>query len=288
MAKRRYRFLDNGRPELIASRINQALDIAIQETGKKQWQIAEEIAVSKNTLTNWRKGRTVPNDHDFGMFLNFLGQLNPPITEEFFNGAFKDDPYVEDPDYVAAMSEDLKQYAKDIGLDLNFLRYVVNSLGFEEYYIPYGPIRMKENKIPSKPDELHAHERLIPAESNVAEAAGDFRVGKRILSKVDLYIIAELQDLLGAKLLILNFLRLDLDMHSALRKANELRREKYLKALENSEGAELSTNDMVLTVGEMESIDKYFKRCLKGFMDDVSDDTLITEIPWENMGAKKI
>lgn len=280
MAKRRHKILDKGRPEAIASKINQALNIAMRETEKTQEQIAKEIGVNKNTLTNWRKKRSVPSDYDFESFLNFLGKLDPPITEEFFNGAFNDDPYSEDPDYVAAMENKLKQYANDIGLDLNFLRFVVSimkdaAVDEEFYYYQWGPIRTKDNKVPSDPEKLDAHERLMPVPSNVAESAGDFRVGNRILSQIDLNVIKDIQDHVLEDVGLM-FLKRRLDMSRELRVANEFRKEKYLKAKERSGGAELSDKDIVLTVGELSTIDKYYRINFQ----NVPADTLITDIPF--------
>lgn len=283
MPERKYMFLDRNRPETIASLISQALDTAIRETGKKQVEIAQIIGVNRNTLTNWRKGRTVPSDRDFNSFLIFLGQLNPPITEEFFTGAFKNDPYLENPDYVAAMGEELRQYANDIGLNLNFLRFItdyIKSVGVDKefFFYQWGPIRTKDNEVPSDPEKLAVHERLVPAESKVANAAGDFRVADRVLSKIDLNVIKDIQDHVMEDV-TLRFIKRKLEMDREVREANRRRKEKYLKAKENAGGAELSDRDMVLTVGEMGEIDKYYKKCFA----EVSDDTLITDIPWNSV-----
>lgn len=289
MTERRYRFLDKNRLELIIPLINQALDIAIRETNKSQGQIAEIIGVNKNTLTNWRKGRSIPSDRDFESFLSFLGKLDPPITEDYFTGAYKDDPYTEDPDYVAAMGEELKQYAKSIGLNLNFLRYVLEimkDLDFENnfYIFQWGPIRVIDNKVPSDPEKMSVHERLIPGESKFAKAAGDFRVGDRVLSRIDLKVINEIQDRIFEEI-ALRLIKRSLDMKLEVDTANEFRREKYLKAKEKN-GESISDKDIVLTVGELEDIDKYFKDFLSNRMEDISDETLITEIPWDSLGVK--
>ena len=283
MPERKYMFLDRNRPETIASLISQALDTAIRETGKKQVEIAKIIGVNRNTLTNWRKGRTVPSDRDFNSFLNFLGQLNPPIGEDFFTGAYKNEPDVDDPAFVAAMSEELGQYAKEIGLNLNFLRFVLDLikgafLEDEFYHFQWGPIQMKENSVPSDPEKLNVHERLIQGKSSTAKAAGDFRIGDRILTKADLKAIVEIQDRIFEEV-ALRLIKRGLDMGREVRMADQLRKEKYLRAKEESGDAEVSKKDMVLTVGELGEIDQYFKMYMKG----VPDDTLITDIPWDSI-----
>lgn len=283
MAKRSNRFLDKNRSEMFVPLVNQALDIAIRETRKSQGQIAKEIGVNKNTLTNWRKGRTTPSDRDFESLLAFLKQLDPPITEDYFTGSYLGDPYTEDPDYVAAMGEELRQYANDIGLNLNFLRFItdyIKSVGVDKefFFYQWGPIRTKDNEVPSDPEKLAVHERLVPAESKVANAAGDFRVADRVLSKIDLNVIKDIQDHVMEDV-TLRFIKRKLEMDREVREANRRRKEKYLKAKENAGGAELSDRDMVLTVGEMGEIDKYYKKCFA----EVSDDTLITDIPWNSV-----
>ena len=282
MTKRKYKFLDKGRREIIASRIDQVLDIAIRETGMKQWQIADEISVSKNSISNWRKGRSIPSDRDFDRLLAFLGKLDPPITEDFFYGAFVDDPFTEDPDYVAEMGKELAQYAKDIELDLDFLRFLMKNEGFEEVGCLWGPIWMKGNQVPSDPGKLKVHERLTSAESKVARAAGDFRMGNRVLSKTDLNIIKEWQGFI-VRVMYLSFIKRRLEMEGEVKAADELRQKKYLKAKENAGDAELSNRDMILTVGEMGTIDKYYRE----FMKEIPDDTLITEIPEDKMSIRQ-
>lgn len=55
--------------------VNQALDYAMQRTGKTQEQVAKAMGVNKNTLTGWRQGGI------------------PAITEEYFDGALYENPY---------------------------------------------------------------------------------------------------------------------------------------------------------------------------------------------------
>lgn len=277
---RRYRFLEEGSREKIAEKIRDALDIAVREKKKTQGQIAKIIEVNKNTLTNWRQGRVKPRDDEFRRFLAFLGRLDPPIGIEFFNSIFEDDPYGEDSHYVASMGESLKQYARVLGLDLNFLRFIISSAGFEDIYEQWGPIVMEGNKAPSDPEKLKVHRRLTPRESNVAKYAEDFRIGSRILNVNDLNVVKELQDFI-LRVLSLSLLDRRLQMEKEINAADEMRKEKYLRAKQGKAALLIKDEDMILTVGELGSIDKYYKE----FTKELPEDLLITEIPWEDLGV---
>lgn len=268
MTERRFKFLDKNRPDKIASLISDALDIAVRETGKRQWQIAETIGVSENTLSRWRKGGSIPRDRDFEKLLGFLGQLEPPITEEFFNGAFKDDPYVDDPDYVSAMSEDLRQYANHIGLSLDLMRFMISTESFEELYPQWTPIVLEPKKHPDDSEnDLKLFRPSVP-KTSVANKAKEFRIGNSVLNEIDLHVFRDFQDYVEKMLRLWTVSRM-LTMKSEVEKANEVRNRKVKEALKKGENGQSDVHDITLTVGELGAIDPYFKIWIQPFPEDL-------------------
>lgn len=270
---RRYRFLDKNRKEIIASLISDALDIAIRETGKRQWQIAETIGVSENSLTRWRKGWSIPRDRDFEKLLEFLGRLDPPIGEDFFSGAFKDEPYIEDPDYVSAMSEDLRQYANHIGLSLDLMRFMISTESFEEIYPQWTPIVLESKKHPDDSGIDLKHFRPSVPKSKVAKKAKEFRIGNRVLNEIDLHVFRDFQDYVVKTLRLWAVSRM-ITMNSEVEMADEVRNRKVKEALKKGDDGQSDIHDIALTVGELGAIDPYFRIWSQPFPEDM----LITNI----------
>ena len=194
-----------------AKRFSELIEEWKEKTGKTQKQFADDCSSNQNSIGNYKSGKSIPNDTTVLKMISVFNDAGMNVTFEDFipDGG---DRALYDPQMLRLLQDLNWEYAKEIGLSEEFLKFIFKYTGFndpDEGYPVWSPMRERiVHSFTTQEEELKYLEGHDVAESYhysmletraVSNGNNEFTArtndgGSAITQTIDLHILKDLQD----------------------------------------------------------------------------------------------